>query len=113
MTHVLGMRYEHLEQLKQALANYGIENGYQLWYAKNDWRSLLVYRGRILLGLLDVVGDWLPDVEHRKLLKSARRRREPNVQYASTKGGGKGSRGVESSGRGGMGAESGGRGGMG
>nr|GEV34751.1 splicing factor [Tanacetum cinerariifolium] len=46
MTHVLGMRYEHPEQLKQALANYEVANGYQLWYAKNDWRSLLVYCGR-------------------------------------------------------------------
>nr|GEX14565.1 hypothetical protein CTI12_AA176900 [Tanacetum cinerariifolium] len=31
---------------KQALANYGVENGYQLWYARNDLRSLLVYCGR-------------------------------------------------------------------
>ncbi|GKF87315.1 hypothetical protein Tco_0258192 [Tanacetum coccineum] len=46
MTHVLGMRYEHPEQLKQALANYRVANGYQLWYARNDWRSLLVYCGR-------------------------------------------------------------------
>nr|GFA73946.1 splicing factor [Tanacetum cinerariifolium] len=46
MTLNLGMRYEHPEQLKQALANYGVANGYQLWYAKNDWRSLLVYCGR-------------------------------------------------------------------
>nr|GEX23002.1 hypothetical protein [Tanacetum cinerariifolium] len=38
-----GMRYEHPKQLKEALANYGVENGYQLWYARNDWRSLLVY----------------------------------------------------------------------
>nr|GEY55615.1 splicing factor [Tanacetum cinerariifolium] len=36
MTLVLGMRYEHHEQPKQALANYGVANGYQLWYAKND-----------------------------------------------------------------------------
>nr|GEX70569.1 splicing factor [Tanacetum cinerariifolium] len=43
MTPVLGMRYEHPEQLKQALANYGVANGYQLRYARNDWRSLLVY----------------------------------------------------------------------
>nr|GEW06968.1 splicing factor [Tanacetum cinerariifolium] len=46
MTLVLGMRYEHPEKLKQALANYEVENGYQLWYAKNDRRSLLVYCGR-------------------------------------------------------------------
>nr|GEW47251.1 zinc finger, CCHC-type [Tanacetum cinerariifolium] len=50
MTHVLGMRYEHLEQLKQALASYGVANGYQLWYARNDYRSLLVYCGRCVEG---------------------------------------------------------------
>ncbi|GKE16026.1 hypothetical protein Tco_1423603 [Tanacetum coccineum] len=50
MTPVLGMRYEHPEQLKQALANYEVANGYQLWYDKNDWRSLLVYYGRSVEG---------------------------------------------------------------
>ncbi|GJT46037.1 hypothetical protein Tco_0954752 [Tanacetum coccineum] len=25
---------------------HGVANGYQLWYARNDWRSLLVYCGR-------------------------------------------------------------------
>ncbi|GJX45743.1 hypothetical protein Tco_0262419, partial [Tanacetum coccineum] len=29
--HTEGMRYEHPEQLKLALANYGVANGYQLW----------------------------------------------------------------------------------
>nr|GEV16122.1 hypothetical protein [Tanacetum cinerariifolium] len=46
MQHVVGMRYEHLEQLKLALANYGVVNGYQLWYMRNDWRCMLVYCGR-------------------------------------------------------------------
>ncbi|GJS38034.1 hypothetical protein Tco_0536416 [Tanacetum coccineum] len=50
MTPVLGMRYEHPEKLKQALANYEVANGYQLWYARNDWRSLLVYCGRSVEG---------------------------------------------------------------
>ncbi|GKA11925.1 splicing factor [Tanacetum coccineum] len=45
MTPVLRMRYEHPEQLKQALANDGVANGYQLWYAKNDWRSMLFHYG--------------------------------------------------------------------
>ena len=40
------MRYEHPEQLKIALANYGVANGYQLWFERNDWKSLLVYCGR-------------------------------------------------------------------
>ncbi|GKA37644.1 hypothetical protein Tco_0724209 [Tanacetum coccineum] len=38
--------YDHLEQLKLALANYGVASGYQLWYEKNDWRQLLVFCGR-------------------------------------------------------------------
>nr|GEU62703.1 hypothetical protein [Tanacetum cinerariifolium] len=50
MTRVLGMKYEHPEQLKQSLANYRVANGYQLWYAKNDWRSLLVYCGGSVKG---------------------------------------------------------------
>ncbi|GKA81113.1 hypothetical protein Tco_0787805 [Tanacetum coccineum] len=50
MTPVLGMRYEHLEQLKLALANYEVANGCQLWFAKNDWRSLLLYYGRSVEG---------------------------------------------------------------
>ncbi|GJU69815.1 hypothetical protein Tco_1256074 [Tanacetum coccineum] len=46
MQPTLGMRYETLQQLKLALANYGVANGYQLWYMKNDWREVLVYCGR-------------------------------------------------------------------
>nr|GEX30003.1 hypothetical protein [Tanacetum cinerariifolium] len=43
---ILGMRYDHPEQLKLALANYGVAGRYQLWFQKNDWRELLVYCGR-------------------------------------------------------------------
>ncbi|GJS89184.1 hypothetical protein Tco_0771820 [Tanacetum coccineum] len=46
MQPILGMRYDHSEQLKLALANYGVAGGYQLWFQKNDWRELLVYCGR-------------------------------------------------------------------
>ncbi|GKC52261.1 hypothetical protein Tco_1075006 [Tanacetum coccineum] len=46
MEPVLGMRYESAHQLKLALTNYGVAHGYQLWYMKNDWRSVLVYCGR-------------------------------------------------------------------
>ncbi|GJS66421.1 hypothetical protein Tco_0680985 [Tanacetum coccineum] len=46
MIHVLGMRYEHPKQLKITLANYGVSNGYQLWFMRNNWRSLLVCCGR-------------------------------------------------------------------
>ncbi|GJZ61467.1 calcium/proton exchanger [Tanacetum coccineum] len=41
-----GMRFDHPEQLKLALANYGVAGGYQLWFKKNYWRELLVYYGR-------------------------------------------------------------------
>ncbi|GKA38974.1 hypothetical protein Tco_0731525 [Tanacetum coccineum] len=46
MEHVLGMRFDHPEQLKTCLANYGVANCYQLWFAKNDWKSILVFCGR-------------------------------------------------------------------
>ncbi|GJU87888.1 hypothetical protein Tco_1295434 [Tanacetum coccineum] len=46
MEPVLGTRYESAHQLKLALTNYGVAHGYQLWYMKNDWRSVLVYCGR-------------------------------------------------------------------
>ncbi|GJW21453.1 hypothetical protein Tco_0032075 [Tanacetum coccineum] len=37
------MRFDHPEQLKICLANYDVAIGYQLWYAKNDWKSILVF----------------------------------------------------------------------
>ncbi|GJX92020.1 hypothetical protein Tco_0345346 [Tanacetum coccineum] len=46
MEPVLGMRFKHPEQLKLCLANYGVVNGYQLWYKRNDWRQLLVFYDR-------------------------------------------------------------------
>ncbi|GKC15650.1 60S ribosomal protein L34 [Tanacetum coccineum] len=44
----LGLRFEHPEQLKDFLTNYGVANGYQLWYRRNDYRSLFVLCGRDL-----------------------------------------------------------------
>ncbi|PWA64249.1 hypothetical protein CTI12_AA346450 [Artemisia annua] len=49
MEPILGMRYENSEQLKLALANYGVHNGYQLWFMRNYWKQLLVYCGRDVL----------------------------------------------------------------
>ncbi|GKC61046.1 hypothetical protein Tco_1088644, partial [Tanacetum coccineum] len=46
MEPILSMRYETPQQLKMALANYGVAYGYQLWYMKNDWRQVLVYCSR-------------------------------------------------------------------
>ncbi|GKB91151.1 hypothetical protein Tco_0963423 [Tanacetum coccineum] len=36
MKPVLGTRFDHPKQLKICLANYGVANGYQLWYAKKS-----------------------------------------------------------------------------
>ncbi|GKD67937.1 hypothetical protein Tco_1322027 [Tanacetum coccineum] len=44
----LGLKFEHLEQLKECMTNYGVANGYQLWYMRNDYRSLMVLCGRDL-----------------------------------------------------------------
>lgn len=40
------MRFENPDQLKQCITNYGVAHGYQLWYAKNEWKGLLVMCGR-------------------------------------------------------------------
>ncbi|GJT69520.1 hypothetical protein Tco_1028806 [Tanacetum coccineum] len=48
---ILGMKYENPLQLKQSLANYGVANGFQIWYMRNDFRCLLVYcRRDIVIG---------------------------------------------------------------
>ncbi|GKF25643.1 hypothetical protein Tco_0081537, partial [Tanacetum coccineum] len=46
MQPILRMKYDHPEQLKLALVNYEVADGYQLRYEKNDWRQLLVFCGR-------------------------------------------------------------------
>ncbi|GKA10271.1 hypothetical protein Tco_0689704 [Tanacetum coccineum] len=46
MKPTVGLRFEHPEQLKDCLTNYGMANGYQLWYRRNDYRSLFVLWGR-------------------------------------------------------------------
>ncbi|GJY43331.1 hypothetical protein Tco_0431544 [Tanacetum coccineum] len=43
---ILGMKFENPLQLKNALADYGVKHGYQLWYYRSDYKSLLVYCGR-------------------------------------------------------------------
>nr|GEU96719.1 hypothetical protein [Tanacetum cinerariifolium] len=43
---VLGMRLESPQLLKRMLANYGVHNGYQLWYMHNDPNKLLAFCGR-------------------------------------------------------------------
>ncbi|GJU85922.1 calcium/proton exchanger [Tanacetum coccineum] len=43
---ILGMKFENPLQLKNALADYGVKHGYQLWFYRSDNKSLLVYCGR-------------------------------------------------------------------
>nr|GEZ02492.1 reverse transcriptase domain-containing protein [Tanacetum cinerariifolium] len=40
------MKFENPQQLKHALADHGVANGYQLWYYSCDGNNLLVYCGR-------------------------------------------------------------------
>ncbi|GJV11091.1 hypothetical protein Tco_1352632 [Tanacetum coccineum] len=48
------MKFDNPQQLKHALADYGVANGYQLWYYRSDGNSLLVYCGRdVEMGRMD------------------------------------------------------------
>ncbi|GJZ31360.1 RNA-directed DNA polymerase, eukaryota, reverse transcriptase zinc-binding domain protein [Tanacetum coccineum] len=46
MAPLLGIKFEHPYQLKDCLINYEVANGYQLWYRRNDYRSISVLCGR-------------------------------------------------------------------
>ncbi|GJR63158.1 hypothetical protein Tco_1505320 [Tanacetum coccineum] len=46
MVPILGKKFIDHEEMKIMLANYGVANGYQLWYKRNDYKSLLVLCGR-------------------------------------------------------------------
>ncbi|GKD67143.1 hypothetical protein Tco_1309251, partial [Tanacetum coccineum] len=46
MVPILGMKFKDHEETKMMLANYGVANGYQLWYKRNDYKSLLVLCSR-------------------------------------------------------------------
>ncbi|GKB55398.1 hypothetical protein Tco_0906151 [Tanacetum coccineum] len=48
MKPTLGLRFEHPDELKECMTNYGVANGYQLLYRRNDYRSLFVLCGREL-----------------------------------------------------------------
>ncbi|GJV98272.1 transposase, MuDR, plant [Tanacetum coccineum] len=37
---------EHLEHLKECMINYGVANGYRLWYRRNDYKNIAVLCGR-------------------------------------------------------------------
>ena len=87
----LGMRFEHPEQLKDCLANYGVANGFQLWYKRNDYRTLHVLCGRDLEegrsgGKKGKKGDW----EYKKAEGVKIRSPSKNVKIASPSKKGKG-----------------------
>ncbi|PWA79084.1 hypothetical protein CTI12_AA209650 [Artemisia annua] len=46
MIPLLGMKFEHPDQLKECLINYGVKHGYQLWFKRNDYRNVAVLCGR-------------------------------------------------------------------
>ncbi|GKC48825.1 hypothetical protein Tco_1071570, partial [Tanacetum coccineum] len=47
MEPVLGMKYEsQTSNIRTMLNNYVWAHGYQMWYMKNDWRSVLVFCGK-------------------------------------------------------------------
>nr|GEW99407.1 calcium/proton exchanger [Tanacetum cinerariifolium] len=46
MVPILVMKFKDHEVMKIMVANYGVANGYQLWYKRNDFKSLLVLCGR-------------------------------------------------------------------
>ncbi|GJZ18222.1 splicing factor [Tanacetum coccineum] len=46
MAPILGMKFEHPDQLKDCLINYGVANRYQLWYRRNDYRHISVLCGK-------------------------------------------------------------------
>ncbi|GJT81344.1 hypothetical protein Tco_1055686 [Tanacetum coccineum] len=39
-------RYKHPDELKDCLINYGVANGYQLWYRRNEYRNISVLCGK-------------------------------------------------------------------
>ncbi|GKD56767.1 hypothetical protein Tco_1290154, partial [Tanacetum coccineum] len=50
MAPLLGMKFEHPDQLKDCLINYRVANGYQLWYRRNDYRNISVLCGKNVKG---------------------------------------------------------------
>ncbi|GJU26976.1 hypothetical protein Tco_1165597 [Tanacetum coccineum] len=56
------MNFEIPEQLKRALADYGVAYGYQFWYYRTDYKSMIVYYGRDVSfsrGLIEYYGKLL------------------------------------------------------
>ncbi|GJV06440.1 hypothetical protein Tco_1344096 [Tanacetum coccineum] len=83
MKPILGLRFEHPEQLKECLTNYGVANGYQLWYRRNDYQNLMVLCGR--------------DIAEGRC--GGKKRKAEGVQIESPSKGNKGKKGVQSPGK--------------
>ncbi|GJX94710.1 hypothetical protein Tco_0349296 [Tanacetum coccineum] len=83
MKPILGLRFEHPEQLKECLTNYGVANGYQLWYRRNDYQNLMVLCGR--------------DIAEGRC--GGKKGKAEGVQIESPSKGNKGKKGVQSPGK--------------
>nr|GEU35269.1 hypothetical protein [Tanacetum cinerariifolium] len=43
---IIGMKFENPLQLKHMLANYGVANGYELWFMQNDYGKCVAFEGK-------------------------------------------------------------------
>ncbi|GKA19479.1 hypothetical protein Tco_0699394 [Tanacetum coccineum] len=120
MKPILGLRFEHPEQLKECLTNYGVANGYQLWYRRNDYQNLMVLCGRDIAegrcggpGKKGKIGVQSPGKKGKIGVQSPGKKGKIGVQSPGKKGkkgvqspGKKGKKGVQSPGKKGKGVES-------
>ncbi|GKC16442.1 hypothetical protein Tco_1013224, partial [Tanacetum coccineum] len=83
MKSILCLRFEHPEQLKECLTNYGVANGYQHWYRRNDYQNLIVLCGR--------------DIAEGRC--GGKKGKAEGVQIESPSKGNKGKKGVQSPGK--------------
>nr|GEV00315.1 E3 ubiquitin-protein ligase SHPRH [Tanacetum cinerariifolium] len=85
MVPILGMKFKDHEEMKMMLANYGVANGYQLWYKRNDYKSLLVLCSRNVIEgrwiarhyVRDIVSN--PKISYRELQDAIREKFLINV----------------------------------
>ncbi|GJT33267.1 ribonuclease H-like domain-containing protein [Tanacetum coccineum] len=70
---VIGMKFENPLHVKNMLANYGVANGYQLWFMQNDYSKLLMYCGRD-------VGDSSSKPDHAECSKPVTRNNDRTSQ---------------------------------
>nr|GEX77373.1 S-adenosyl-L-methionine-dependent methyltransferase [Tanacetum cinerariifolium] len=100
MKPTLGLRFEHPEQLKECLINYGLASRYQLWYRRNDYKKLMVLCGR------DIAEGRCGGKKGKKGDLPAKKGKAEGVQIESPSKGNKGKKGVQSPGKKGKGVQS-------